>query len=240
MPAKNPKTQHLRKDKPNQPIAGFVQEADNLYNWCLSDLDELSTVGISKEMIDELTVRNKTCREAEAVWKANYAQPTEAQILWKTECVAAKQLRKELLATMRYAFHDRQDLLHVLASFSRGNSYTVLIQNLNDIAHLGKQHIGLLEQIAFDSSLLDLSASKSKELAELWAESKVDADNHYPFKVERNKAFWHLHELVSQIRAAGKFVFRNNPNRLKGYTSSHWKHKNQQKSKSQPQISMQN
>jgi len=59
-------------------------------------------------------------------------------------------------------------------------------------------------------------------------------NNQSAFKRNRNKTFWHLNELVSEIRAAGKFVFRNDKNRFKGYTSTFWKHKNNKKTKPKP------
>jgi hypothetical protein len=35
--------------------------------------------------------------------------------------------------------------------------------------------------------------------------------------------------LVDEIREAGKYVFRNNQNRLKGYSSDYWKKQNRKK-----------
>jgi hypothetical protein len=41
---------------------------------------------------------------------------------------------------------------------------------------------------------------------------------------------WFLLEaLADEIREAGKNVFRNNKNRLKGYSSSYWKKQNRKK-----------
>jgi len=35
--------------------------------------------------------------------------------------------------------------------------------------------------------------------------------------------------MVDEIREAGKYVFRNNKNRLKDYTSDYWKKQNRKK-----------
>jgi len=35
--------------------------------------------------------------------------------------------------------------------------------------------------------------------------------------------------LVDEIREAGKYVFRNNKNRLKGYASEYWRKQNRKK-----------
>jgi hypothetical protein len=48
-------------------------------------------------------------------------------------------------------------------------------------------------------------------------------------KIIRDKAYTHLKMLVDEVREAGKYVFRNNKNRLKGYSSSYWKKRNRSK-----------
>jgi hypothetical protein len=44
-----------------------------------------------------------------------------------------------------------------------------------------------------------------------------------------DKAYTHMKVLVDEIREAGKYVFRNNKNRLKGYSSDYWKKQNRKK-----------
>ncbi len=39
----------------------------------------------------------------------------------------------------------------------------------------------------------------------------------------RDKAFTHLKEAVDEIRAAGKYVFKNDPERFKGYMSQYFR-----------------
>lgn len=230
----NNNTRNTRTDKPNQPIATFAQEADNLYTWCLDDTHALNSIGITADMIEELPKRTDACREAQAIWNSNKNSPNEAQRQWKLLAPQAIEFRAELLKTMRYAFRREPNLLRAVSAITKGNGYSDLIQDLNDIAFLGRQHIDLLNQISFNTSLIDVAATKSDELAELWAKAKIGKDNQTEFKQNRNKTFWHLNELVSEIRAAGKYVFRNDKNRLKGYTSTFWKRKNNKKTKPTP------
>ena len=60
----NTPAKRTQTSRPNQPIASFVQEADNLYTWCLQDIKALEPVGISAEMREELRLRAVACREA--------------------------------------------------------------------------------------------------------------------------------------------------------------------------------
>jgi len=132
----------------------------------------------------------------------------------------AIKFRAEILEIMRYAFRKEPNLLQVISAITKGTGYADLIQDLNTIAVVGKQHIDLLSKIAFDTSLLDVAAKNSREIAVMWANYKMENTNQTEFKQNRNKAFWYLHELVSEIHAAGKYAFRNDKNRLKGYTST--------------------
>lgn len=219
---------------PIQPIASFVQEADNLYTWCLQDIKALEPLGISAKILEELRLRAAACREAEALWNQHRNTQSEARKQWKQLVPEARALRNELLSQMRFAFRKAPHLRQQLADISKGNGYADLIQDLNDIALLGRQQSDVLQQSVFDTSLLDLAADKSKELAELWASTKARQAHRVEYKQQRNKAFWHLHELVNEIRTVGKFVFRNDESRRKGYVSSYWEAKNKRKTKSKP------
>jgi hypothetical protein len=42
--------------------------------------------------------------------------------------------------------------------------------------------------------------------------------------------------LVDEIREAGKYIFRNNKHRLKGYSSSYWKKQNRKKKEENSEV----
>jgi hypothetical protein len=56
------------------------------------------------------------------------------------------------------------------------------------------------------------------------------------YKIIRDKAYAHLKELVDEIREAGKYVFRNNKNRLKGYSSDYWRKLHRKQSSNQDDV----
>ncbi|HYQ57004.1 MAG TPA: hypothetical protein VEP89_06615 [Draconibacterium sp.] len=223
-----------RTTKPSQSIASFLQEANNLHIWCLDDVAELNSAGISTAKIDELPLRIENCKNAQSYWNKQLKTTNKSQLQWRKAAPQAIQLRKELLSAMRYAFRDKPALLSLLASISKGRGYTDLIQDLNDLAHLGRSNAVLLTNIGFDLSLLEEAANTSKMLAELWAVAKTERDCNSELKQNRNKAFWHLHQLVSEIREAGKYVFRNDKSRYIGYTSPFWRNNYQKRSRQNP------
>lgn len=226
MAANSNKTQPGKNDRPNQPVVSFIQEASNLYVWCLDDLKELETVGITKEMIEELPQRTEVCLKAQVDWNNARRSSNAAQNKWNLVAPKAMLFKADLLKTLRFAFRNEPDLLSTVEAISKGAGYADLIQDLSDIAVLSRANINLLTEIGFDATLAEVADTKSDQLADLWAQTKSEKSRRTEFREHRNLTFWHLHQLVSEIRTAGKFVFRNDTNRLKGYSNAYWKRKN--------------
>ncbi len=226
------KPDEVKSSRPNQPVPSFLQEAENLYVWCVDDIPELKKAGIDEEMINNLPENIKACRDAQTLWKKKLKKPGEAQVQWKLQLPEARQLAAELLRSMRFAFRNNADLLARLKYITKGNGYANLIQDLNDLALLGGKYKQLLTAVGFDLGLLDTSIAKSKELAGLWAQTKNENAHLDEVAVVRNKAFWTLHQQVSEIRAAGQYIFRHQKDRYVGYVSQYWKKKDQRKNNS--------
>ncbi len=106
---------------------------------------------------------------------------------------------------------------------SEGDTNADMIQDLNDIAVLGKANEEKLSAIAFDLTRLDEAAQMSTDLAELLAIANGDKAVSSETKVIRDKAYTHLKELVDEIRAAGKYLFWRDKDRYKGYVSVYWR-----------------
>ncbi len=54
------------KSSHRMPIETYVQEAENLYNWCLEDQVALTAVKLSWDLVLDLPVRSGALREAES------------------------------------------------------------------------------------------------------------------------------------------------------------------------------
>jgi len=81
---------------------------------------------------------------------------------------------------------------------------------------LGRENPEPLTAIGFDLTQLDRAATLADELADLLAEANGDKADPNESKIIRDKAYTYMKALVDEIREAGKYVFRNNKNRLKG------------------------
>lgn len=210
--------------EPSIPVDVFLQEAENLHHWSLDDATALQVVGITTEMIDDLPVRAGACREAQSIWNKDYRSQQEAQEKWGKQAPEAYDFRNDLLASLRFAYRKDEALLNRVSAITEGNGHADMIQDLNDISVLGRENPDPLTNIGFDLAQLDLAATRADELADLLAEANGDKADQNDSKVIRDKAYTYLKVLVDEIREAGKYVFRKDKNRLKGY-SSHYRRK---------------
>ncbi len=208
---------------PAIPVDVALQEAENLYHWSLDDLEKLSVVGIAQSQIEELPVRAGACREAQSIWNKDYRSQQEAQKEWAEQAPQAYDFRNDLLASMRFAYRKDDALLTRVSAIADGNGHADMIQDLNDIAVLGRENPDPLTAISFDLTQLDQAATRADELADLLAEANGDKADPNNSKIIRDKAYTYLKELVDEIREAGKYVFRHDDNRLKGYASTYWR-----------------
>lgn len=216
---------------PNQPVDSFLQESENHYHWGWDDAPKLNVVGITNPMIKNLPVRAGACREAESIWNKDFRSQKEAQKEWKVRSPEAYEFRNDLLATMRFAYRKDTALLSRVSAITQGDGHDDMIQDLNDLAVLGRENPDPLTGIGEDLTILDSSATMADEMADLLARANGDKAELNESKLIRDKAFMHLKELVDEIRDAGKYVFIKNKSRYKGYTSSYWKRKNSRKTK---------
>ncbi len=215
--------------EPTMPVDVFLQEAENLYQWCRMDAAALAGIGISQAAIDELPVRAGACREAQSRWFKDRNSQLEAQRLWAEQSPQAYALRDELLHAFRYAYRNETALLARVSEIAEGNTNADMIQDLNDLSVLGKNNPAPLQAIGFDLGKLDVAAATSDAMANLLAMANGDRASQSETKKIRDKAFAYLKESVDQVRDAGKYLFWKNENRYKGYVSKHWADVNRNK-----------
>uniref|UniRef100_UPI0032178E63 hypothetical protein n=1 Tax=uncultured Draconibacterium sp. TaxID=1573823 RepID=UPI0032178E63 len=221
---------------PGMPVDIALQEAENLHHWSLDDTEALAVVGITENMIEDLPVRAGACREAQSIWNKDYRSQQEAQKQWAEQAPLAYDFRDDLLASMRFAYRKNDALLSRVRAITEGSGNADMIQDLNDIAVLGRENPDALTGISFDLSQLDLAATRADELADLLAEANGDKADSNESKIIRDKAYLYMKELVDEIREAGKYVFRKDPSRLKGYSSEYWRKQNRKKNDNDSEV----
>ena len=222
--------------EPGIPVDVALQEAENLHHWSLDDADALAVVGITTDMINDLPVRAGACREAQSVWNKDYRSQQEAQKQWAEQAPEAYAFRDDLLASLRFSYRKDDALLSRVSAITDGSGHADMIQDLNDIAVLGRDNPGPLTAIGFDLTQLDLAATRADELADLLAEANGDKADPNESKIIRDKAYTYMKALVDEIREAGKYVFRKDKNRLKGYSSEYWRKQNRKNNNNNSEV----
>ena len=106
-----------------------------------------------------------------------------------------------------------------------------LIQDLSDYSAFAKQYPEPLSAILFDTSKTERAKQISLDLVDLM--NKVDGvknSKNRPEKIMRDRAYTHLKQLVDEIRDYGKYVFWNDEEKQKRYSSEYIRDKNKKNS----------
>jgi len=208
---------------PNIPIDVFVQEAENLYHWCLDDQNALTRVGLDWNLVTSLPIRSGACREAQSLWIKERNTRQQAEEDWKNEAPEAFDLRDQLVHDFRFAFRKSDSLATRVDEIAQGDTNSDMVQDLNDLATLGRANGDLLGKVGFDFSRIDKAASLSDRMGDLLGATNGERKEVSETMQIRDKAYTYLKQAVDEIRECGKFAFWRTPERLKGYNSDYWK-----------------
>ncbi len=207
------------KQPHNIPVGTYIQESQALLLWVREDKRTLTDMGFHWEWVEDLPVRINTLVEAEAILDNSKNSQPESLKEWTQKAPEAQKLRDTLLNTFRFAFRKHPGLLRNTKNIAKGNTYSDMIQDLNDLSVLGNANKELLEAVRMDMSLLDEAARTSDEMGSLYADAVLAQRGKSNHREIRDRAYTHLKKAVDEIRAYGKFVFRENKERAAGYRS---------------------
>jgi hypothetical protein len=173
------------------------------------------SVGLDWELVQDLPVRAGALRQAETDWFKDRFNQEEAAKAWDVSSEEGYNLRDELLHAFFHAYrHDEG-----LSSIAEGNGHADMIQGLNNLAGLGKAHLGPLLKIRIDPTLLDKADNLSDALAVQLASAQVEREGASRSIMIRGQAYTHLKEAIDEIRASGQYVFWRNEDRFQDYIS---------------------
>lgn len=207
---------------PNMPVDVYVQEASDLHEWSRKDQAQLVDVGVPQAYFDEMESRIGALRYAQSVWNKDRYTKEEAQQEWEELSPKAFDLKNELEHAFRFAFRNRPDLLRKVQSIEEGTSNSDMVQDLSDLATLGKANLPLLTAINFDEAKLDQAANEASDLSVLLAKANGERKEESSPKITRDKAYTYLKQVVDEIYKAGKYVFWKDEAKLNGYSSRYF------------------
>ena len=206
---------------PSMPMDSYLQEAQYLYKWCLADRAALTRAGLDWGVAEDLPGRIDAASEAQSNWHNVRFGKEEAQKEWATLSPGGYALRDEILHFMRYAYRSLPELQTRVDGVAEGNTDSDMIQDLNDLAVIGRENLAPLTAVGFDAAKLEKAAILSKDLGALKADATVDKAAVQAQKLIRDQAYTHLKEAVDAIRECGQFVFWQDRERAQGYASEY-------------------
>lgn len=206
---------------PAMPVEVFTKEAEYLYKWCQEDKEELTGVGLDWDIVTDIPVRVGALREADSRWYQRRFGQNESAKAWQQASENGYDFRDTLLHEFRFAYRKDPALLSKVSGIADGNGHADMVQDLNDLAVLGKIHLEPLTAIHFDPAELDRAAHLSDVLGDMLATTEVDRENGNRALIIRDQAYTHLKRAVDEVRESGQHVFWRNEKRVKGYTSQY-------------------
>lgn len=209
----------------------------DLFATASKDKDLLSTSDLDVSLIDDLLVRAGGLRHAQTLWIQVYTDKSEVEEQWKEVSEEAFNLHDELLHFCKYAYRNNPKLTAVVNRIAEGYSNADMVQDLSDLAMLGKNNPEFLEGVNYPMEKLDRASELSDTCGVLLGKvNGARVDNDKPAKEMRDRAFTHLKQGVDTIREAGRFVFWKDEERTKLYASDYFRKIRQNNKKEEDEI----
>ena len=204
------------------PMAIYLQEADSLALWCLTDREKLFAAGLEREVIDALPERIDLARRAET-FRNGFMKRRKTDTAYVRKLSAqAREIKGELVRDLRFAMKRSGDVEDALLRYiEKRRTEASLVQSLNDLSIQCKKKSKELFAIGVGREKWDGTAGLSKELGSALADRHVRKGAEAHFRELRDRAFTHLNESVGAIRLCGRYVFHTNPDRKMGYASAY-------------------
>jgi len=196
--------------KPNMPVKINLQEGENQYHWAVQDREALESAGMKWELVEDMPARLGALRVAESNWFSERHVREEAQVRWDTESPKAYALRDHLLRSMRYAYRNDANLMKRVSEITDGTGHADMIQDLQDIATLGRDFAEPLVAIKLKLEELDRAAQVADDMAELLAQVNGERASDNTARIIRDQAYTLLKQAVDEVRVCGQYVFWDN------------------------------
>ena len=178
------------------------------------------------DIVTSIPLRIGALREANSRWENRRFDHGELGRTWKKESDYGYYFRDFLLREFRYAYDHDPVLLSKVSRIADGNGHADMIQDLNDLAVLGREYAEPLHATRFDMAHLDRAAHLSDKLGSMQADAQVNREQNSDALVIRNQSYTYLKQAIDAVRKLGQLVFFEDDDRLQGYFSQYYKKAN--------------
>jgi hypothetical protein len=219
---------------PAIPVEDYAKEGEHLHSWCQKDKEALTARALDWDIVTSIPLRVGALREANSRWEHQRFDHGELGRTWKKESDHGYYFRDFLLREFRYAYDNDPVLLSKVSRIADGDGHADMIQDLNDLAVLGREYAEPLQATRFDLAHLDRAAHLSDKLGSMQADAQVSREQNSDALVIRNRSYTYLKQAIDAVRKLGQLVFFGDDDRLKGYHSQYYRKYRSNSSSEQP------
>lgn len=204
--------------QPDFPVANIAHEAREL-GVSLKKLGAklAKSSDLPKDAGKDLAARLGRLERAEAGWNAVRQIRTPKDIIALRK--RAEKAKTDAFEALRYFAKTNGDVQARLDAISIGSGDADLIDDLKKLAELVSEQAAVLGKADLPKNAADALTALAAELGDAIADRDVSPDAAAAIGA-RNRAFWHLRELMDEARDAGRYVFRADPANLALFRAS--------------------
>lgn len=206
---------------PGIPVGQAFQEAEDLYHQALEDREALQGAGLDWALVEGLPEALGAARYAQAQWRKEAVRPRVEQQIWKETEAEGRALLQELAHHLLFALRGNEARLRWVRRSAKADSSASLAQSLSDLSIGFREHEEDLRAIGVGPEPFERAAQLCSVLSRANAVATGERLARSPNRDLRDRAYTHLHALVSEIRATGRYVFWKEPQRAKAYASEY-------------------
>lgn len=167
--------------------------------------------GLDRKAAAELGKRREALDTLESAWLTARVVATPRSVGSVRD--AAERAKRDAFAAARWWLREDEGVQIVLDRIAEGSGDADLVDDLRRLADLVDAHRPRLKKADLPRKVGEAMRTLADTLAEATAERPIDAEVAAHENL-RNRAYWHLRALMDEIRAAGRYVFRDQPRRL--------------------------
>lgn len=197
------------ENKIDRPVGDVLFEASNLRKTASKEwaaLEKKST--LPSDALSQLKHLASHLENAEDLWSNLRKRRTPGTLAKARE--KGRELRADTLAALRYFLRGDTEVQARVESIVEGDGDADLIDDLRKLAGLVDEHRGALAKADLPKASSDAYRKCAETLTEETSERASDVDAAKALAL-RNRAYWSLRGWMSEVRAAGRYVFRKDP-----------------------------
>ncbi|MBD3315238.1 MAG: hypothetical protein GF344_05590 [Chitinivibrionales bacterium] len=207
--------------EPDRPVETKAQQAEATALWAKDDKAKFDAVNFHWQLVTDIPVMAGALRWSEVVWANRRKLQEDAQKALHALVPVAEDLRDDVLEALDYVGDEDEGLQARIVEIRDGDSHADLVLDCQAVVDLARQHRALLESMNFDMDKLGELAQMGDRLAGALGGSDVGKLKKSEEKAVRDRAYTLLDNALRKVRKCGRYVCRDDEERLKGYIDSY-------------------